>query len=106
MRGRAAAAGRDPGDMLYSRPKAYGEEFVKLVLFQSGPGGEVLPGLLTDRGVVDISSAVKKEYTPQLTMQGIIDGFDRLRPALDKLAADGLAKPLAQVQLKPPLPTR
>jgi 2-keto-4-pentenoate hydratase/2-oxohepta-3-ene-1,7-dioic acid hydratase in catechol pathway len=90
--------------MLYFGPKTYGEEFVKLVLFQSGPGGDVVPGLLTDRGVVDISSAVKKEYTPQLTMQGIIDGFDRLRPALDKLAADGSAKPLAQVQLKPPLP--
>ena len=36
--------------------------------------------------MVDISGAVAKGYTPQLTMQGIIDGFDRLRPALEKLA--------------------
>ena len=67
---------------------------MKLVLFQAAPSGEILPGLLTDRGVVDISAAVKKGYTPQLTMQGIIDDFDRLRPALEKLAADGTAVPL------------
>jgi len=59
---------------------------------------------MTDRGIVDISGSVKKEHTPQLTMQGIIDDFDRLRPALDKLAASGPAKPFGQVQLKPPLP--
>ena len=55
---------------------------------------------MTDRGVVDISSAVKKGHTPQLTMQGIIDGFDGLKPALDKLAAEGKAVPAGQVQLK------
>ena len=59
------------------------EEFVKLVLFQTAPGAEILPGVLTGRGVVDISAAVKKSYTPQLTMQGIIDEFERLRPALE-----------------------
>ena len=45
--------------------------------------------MLTDRGVVDISAAVKKRYTPQLTMQGIIDEFDDLRPALEKLPREG-----------------
>ena len=64
---------------------------MKFVLFQAAPGGEISPGVLTERGVVDISAAVKKGYTPQLTMQGIIDDFDRLRPALEKLAADGKA---------------
>ena len=49
---------------------------------------------MTDRGVVDISGAVKKGHTPQLTMQGIIDDFDRLKPALEKLAAEGKAVPL------------
>ena len=77
---------------------------MKLVLFQSAANGEILPGLMTDRGVVDISGAVKKGYTPQLTMQGIIDDFDRLKPALEKLAAEGKAVPAGQVQLKPPLP--
>jgi 2-keto-4-pentenoate hydratase/2-oxohepta-3-ene-1,7-dioic acid hydratase in catechol pathway len=77
---------------------------VKLVLFQSAANAEVLPGLLTGRGVVDISGAVKKGHTPQLTMQGIIDGFDSLKPALEKLAAEGKAVPLDTVQLKPPLP--
>ena len=77
---------------------------MKLVLFQAGPNGEINPGVLSGHDVVDISSAVKKGYTPQLTMQGIIDDFDRLRPALEKLANSGDRKPLAQVQLKAPLP--
>ena len=58
---------------------------MKLVLFKSAAGAGILPGLLTKRGVVDISAAAKKSYTPQLTMQGIIDDFERLRPALEKL---------------------
>src|SRR3972149_2733384 len=85
-------------------PAKPGEELVKLVLFQAATNSEILPGLMTDRGIVDISGAVKKSYTPQLTMQGIIDDFDRLRTALEKLAGEGKATPLAQVRLKRPLP--
>jgi len=77
---------------------------VKLVLFRTASNADLRSGLLTDRGVVDISAAVTKSYTPQLTMQGIIDDFARLRPALDKLAASGEALPLADVRLGPPLP--
>jgi 2-keto-4-pentenoate hydratase/2-oxohepta-3-ene-1,7-dioic acid hydratase in catechol pathway len=77
---------------------------VRLVLFETAPNAEVLPGLLTERGVVDISTAVTKNHTPQLTMQGIIDGFDGLRPALDALAKDGDALPLDIVRLRAPLP--
>ncbi len=47
---------------------------MKLVLFQTAPSAEVMPGAFTGRGVVDISDAVQKSHTPQLTMQGIIDG--------------------------------
>src|SRR6266851_8395241 len=77
---------------------------MKLVLFESPDHAEPTPGLLTGRGIGDISGAVAKSYTPQLTMQGIIDGFDRLRPALDGLASDGAARPLDSVRLLPPLP--
>jgi 2-keto-4-pentenoate hydratase/2-oxohepta-3-ene-1,7-dioic acid hydratase in catechol pathway len=77
---------------------------MKLVLFESADHGEPTPGLLTERGVVDISGAVARRYTPQLTMVGIIDGFAELRPALDKLASDGAALPLDTVRLCPPLP--
>jgi 2-keto-4-pentenoate hydratase/2-oxohepta-3-ene-1,7-dioic acid hydratase in catechol pathway len=77
---------------------------VKLVLFQIVPSTDILPGLLTDRGVVDISSAVKKSYTPQLTIQGIIDDFDRLRPALERLAREWAALPLDKVRLRAPRP--
>jgi 2-keto-4-pentenoate hydratase/2-oxohepta-3-ene-1,7-dioic acid hydratase in catechol pathway len=77
---------------------------VKLVLFQISPNAEILPGALTDRGVVDLSVAVKKHYTPQLTMQSIIDSFDQLRPALEKLVQDGYAVALDRVRLRAPLP--
>ena len=77
---------------------------MKLVLFQTSAGGETLPGLLTERGVIDISPAARKSYTPQLTMQGIIDDFEKLHPALDKLAKDGTATPVEKVRLRPPLP--
>jgi len=77
---------------------------MKLVLFQRGGQGEILPGVLTDAGVVDVSSAVQKGYTPQLTMQGIIDGFDALRPKFEQLAKAGPALGMDQVRLRPPLP--
>jgi 2-keto-4-pentenoate hydratase/2-oxohepta-3-ene-1,7-dioic acid hydratase in catechol pathway len=77
---------------------------MKLVLFRHGAAPEPLPGLLTERGVVDIAGAVKQSYTPQLTMQGIIDDFDTLRPALEDLAARGAALPLSSLRLCPPLP--
>ena len=77
---------------------------MKLVLFEAKGQGGVLPGLLTERGVVSIAGAVKSGHTPQLTMQGIIDDFETLRPALARLAAAGEAIPLDAVRLRPPLP--
>ena len=82
----------------------YREKFVKLVLFQTLDDGEILPGLLTDRGVIDISTAVPKSYTPQLVMQNIIDDFENLRPALENLSRNGDAVPPGQVRLRAPLP--
>ncbi|MGH7389269.1 MAG: fumarylacetoacetate hydrolase family protein [Candidatus Rokuibacteriota bacterium] len=77
---------------------------MKLVLFQSGGRGDVLPGVTTDRGVVSIAGAAPRGATPQLTMQGIIDNFDALRPALQRLAESGTAQPLADARLRAPLP--
>jgi 2-keto-4-pentenoate hydratase/2-oxohepta-3-ene-1,7-dioic acid hydratase in catechol pathway len=77
---------------------------LKLVLFQRSPGANTTPGMLTERGVVDTSGAVKASYTPQLTMQRIIDDFDRLRPLLERMARDEAAIPLAEVRLRAPLP--
>ncbi len=77
---------------------------MKLALYQLEGEGQVLPGLLTDRGIVNIEDAVKLGHTPQLTMQGIIDRFDDLRPALERLAERGEAVPVDSVRLRPPLP--
>ena len=77
---------------------------MKLVLFQESEAGAQLPGLLTDRGVVDISGAVKPNYTPQLVMEGIIQEFERLRPVLSKLEREGRGLALDTVRLRAPLP--
>ena len=77
---------------------------MKLVLFDAEIGAAPRPGLLTERGVVDISAAVREGHTPQLTMQGLIDRFDELRPRLEDLARNGPAVPEESVRLRPPLP--
>ena len=75
---------------------------MKLVLFEATPGRDPVPGLLTDRGVVSIASAVRPGHTPQATMQNLIDDFESLRPALTRLAREGEARPLADVRLRAP----
>jgi 2-keto-4-pentenoate hydratase/2-oxohepta-3-ene-1,7-dioic acid hydratase in catechol pathway len=77
---------------------------LKLVLFQQAGKDDVLPGILTERGVVGIAGEVRPGHTPQLTMQGIIDDFERLRPALERRATASDALPLAAVRLRAPLP--
>ena len=77
---------------------------MKLVLFQQGESAVQRPGVLTERGVIDISAAIRSGHTPQLTMEGIIDGFERLRPALERLAGDADPLPLSSVRLRAPLP--
>jgi 2-keto-4-pentenoate hydratase/2-oxohepta-3-ene-1,7-dioic acid hydratase in catechol pathway len=75
---------------------------MKLALFQKDK--VVAPGVITDRGLVEISDLVSLQATPQLTMAGIIDEFDKLRASLERRARDGEAIPLDKVQLRPPLP--
>jgi 2-keto-4-pentenoate hydratase/2-oxohepta-3-ene-1,7-dioic acid hydratase in catechol pathway len=75
---------------------------VKLALFQKDM--DVLPGLITERGIVGIADLVPRAATPQLTMVGIIDDFDRLRPALEQRAQQGDALALQSVRLRAPLP--
>ncbi len=77
---------------------------MKLVMFETSGQSEMAPGLLTDRGVVSLAGIVERGYTPQLTMQTLIDGFERLRPRLERLAAEGEAMPLDRVRLRAPLP--
>jgi 2-keto-4-pentenoate hydratase/2-oxohepta-3-ene-1,7-dioic acid hydratase in catechol pathway len=77
---------------------------VKLVTFQIAGRTDLLPGLFTERGVVSLADAVPRGATPTATMMGIIDGFDRLRPVLEKLARDGTAIPASDVRLRAPLP--
>ena len=79
---------------------------MKLVLYRAGKSDGLTPGLLTDRGVVDIADAVSAvaRHTPQDTMEGIIDNFETLRPSLEDLAVGGDAVALDTVRLGPPLP--
>ena len=75
---------------------------MKLALFDAGTG--VTPGLMTERGIVDISAMVRQGHTPQLTMEGIIDDFEALRSRLRDLSDQGPAVPEDSVRLLPPLP--
>ena len=79
---------------------------MRLALFQTSATGPVTPGLITGRGVVSIAAetAGVAGHSPQETMQGIINHYDELRPALEKAAAQGQAVPLESVRLQPPLP--
>ncbi len=77
---------------------------MKLVLFTSVANADPRPGIMNSRGVVDISGVVPASYTPQMTMQGLIDQFDLLRPALLELDESGAAQALETVRLLPPLP--
>ena len=76
---------------------------MRLVLFEK-PGQPVLPGVLTERGVVSIADVAPLAHTPQATMQALVDGFDRLRSALERQASEGEAQPLEAVRLRAPLP--
>src|SRR5260370_41132347 len=102
--GMASASYRRAGDVELSRQGQSQECAMKLVLFRPVAGDGIFPGLLTDRGVVNIASIVKPGYTPELTMEGIIDDFERLRPGLEDARARGEAVPLESVRLMPPLP--
>jgi 2-keto-4-pentenoate hydratase/2-oxohepta-3-ene-1,7-dioic acid hydratase in catechol pathway len=77
---------------------------MKLVLFQIDSEMQPVVGILTERGVVNASRAFRPGYTSQLTMQVVIDHFDRLRAAFEGLAIEGNARPLESVHLCPPLP--
>ncbi len=77
---------------------------MRLVLFEFPGKGDVGPGVLTNEGVVNVADAVPVGHSPQLTMQGIIDDFDRLRPELERRVRTSQALPLASVRLRAPLP--
>src|SRR5712691_11447341 len=77
---------------------------MKLVLYQVDGADEQLPGLLTERGVVGIGELAEAGWPPQTMVERLIDGFEQLRARLEGLAAEGPARPLESVRLRPPLP--
>jgi 2-keto-4-pentenoate hydratase/2-oxohepta-3-ene-1,7-dioic acid hydratase in catechol pathway len=77
---------------------------MKLVLFRAELGLELLPGLLSERGVIDISALVRPGHDGQATMQNLIDDFEELRPRLEQELISAPAVPLDRVALASPLP--
>jgi len=80
---------------------------MRLVLFEGpGAGRGIRPGVLTDAGVVDASSATAalEAHSPQHLMEQIIDNFDTLRSGVERVVASALPLPLDVVRLRPPLP--
>ncbi len=80
---------------------------MRLVLFEGpGAGRGIRPGLMSDAGVHDLSAATAdlSASSPQRLMEEVIDRFDALRPAFEKIQAERLPLPLDVVRLRPPLP--
>ena len=77
---------------------------MKLILYRKTAADTLAPGLLADRGVIDISSIVRAGHNAQATMQNLIDDFESLRPALERAARENPALALDSVRLGPPLP--
>jgi 2-keto-4-pentenoate hydratase/2-oxohepta-3-ene-1,7-dioic acid hydratase in catechol pathway len=71
---------------------------IKLVIFNEGR-----PGLLTARGVVDVSALVRP-LGGHDAMKALITRYEELKPELTRLAAEGKAQPLAAVKLMAPVP--
>lgn len=74
---------------------------MKLVLFNDDS-----LGVLKDGSVYDVSDIVKDipYVTAQDLVNGVIAGFARLRPALEKVSNSSAGVPVSQVRLRPPLP--
>jgi 2-keto-4-pentenoate hydratase/2-oxohepta-3-ene-1,7-dioic acid hydratase in catechol pathway len=77
---------------------------MKLILFRRPLEDLVTPGLITERGIIDISAVVVHGATPQATMVSIIDHFDELRDVLEHLVQTATALDPASLQLCAPLP--
>ena len=79
---------------------------MRLGLFEQSPGGGVRPGVVVDRGIVDVSSVTASltAHSPQQLMEQIIEGFEALRGEFERLAASLQPLPLTSVRIRPPLP--
>jgi 2-keto-4-pentenoate hydratase/2-oxohepta-3-ene-1,7-dioic acid hydratase in catechol pathway len=77
---------------------------MKFVLFRTDSEQDLSPGLLTDRGIVNIASLVRIGHDAQQTMKNIIDDFETLKATLEQVAKASPAIPIEQVKLGPPLP--
>jgi 2-keto-4-pentenoate hydratase/2-oxohepta-3-ene-1,7-dioic acid hydratase in catechol pathway len=77
---------------------------MKLVMFRDDTGADLRPGILTDRGVIDIAAVVPPMSNGRPAMAALIDRFDALRPDLDELAHNGEAVALESLSLGPPIP--
>ena len=77
---------------------------MKLVTFERAPGA-TRPGVLVDGGVVDVGDAAPGLDSPdaQGVMESIIDGFDALRPELERAAERGPVLEISTVRLRAPL---
>jgi len=66
--------------------------------------GQARPGLLNERGVVDLTQVVPAGASAQQTMQNLIDHHELLLPAIQRAGRTAPAVPLATAHLLPPLP--
>ena len=76
---------------------------MKLALIETGAGREVRLALMVEHGVID-AGEIARGADGQQVMRAVIDGFAAVRGNLEELSASGVARPLEEVRLLPPLP--
>ena len=80
---------------------------MKLCLFESNDSpGEPRVGAIVDGGVADLTAALgdAASLPPQPRMEAVIDGFDSLRGAFERIAAGGPSYADGAFRLRAPLP--
>ena len=76
---------------------------MKFVVFNEGR-----PGLLTDRGIIDITELVRPLGASggQDAVRSLIEHFEELRPDLNRMAMESPALPVSEVTLQAPCTAR
>jgi hypothetical protein len=76
---------------------------MRIGLFEgSGAGRGIRPGVVTGEGIVDVSAATARlvAHSPQHLMAQIIDNFEDLRPAFERLAAQEVVRLRREAQAR------
>ena len=77
---------------------------MKIALFERAPGAAPEAGLLVNNDIIPFGDIAPASHGGQDLMRAVIDGYDKLKPALELLFETGDRLEVSSVRLLPPLP--